>query len=124
MARNTYASHLRGEDVSLKKYLYALRPLLAIRRLEQRSGVVPTEFASLVEACVADDELRRAIDDLVRVKAASAERERTSHVPVLLRFIERELESRDAKGFDLAADTPDVALFDAVFQDTLKRLYG
>lgn len=34
MARTTYLGHLRGEQVSLKKYLYVLRALLAIRWID------------------------------------------------------------------------------------------
>jgi hypothetical protein len=41
MARGNYREFLRGELVWRKKYLYVLRPLLAMRWIEQGRGAVP-----------------------------------------------------------------------------------
>ena len=47
-ARRTYRERLAQPRVNHKRYLYALRPLLAVRWIEQDRGVVPMEFERLL----------------------------------------------------------------------------
>jgi predicted nucleotidyltransferase len=52
MAHGNWRDYLRGRDeVSLKKYLYVFRPLLACRWIERQLGQVPMLFASSWRAC-------------------------------------------------------------------------
>jgi uncharacterized protein len=67
MARKSYAV-VRGPRPKLKKVLYTLRPLLAVRWLEQGRGLVPVEFARL--RAVLPEVLRASVDDLVEAKKA------------------------------------------------------
>jgi predicted nucleotidyltransferase len=69
MARGNFREYLQGESVWRKKYFYVLRPLLAIRWIEQGRGPVPIEFKRLVMATIDDVKLRRAIDELVDAKS-------------------------------------------------------
>lgn len=48
MAQGNYRSYLQGETVRLKKYFYVLRPLLAVKWIEQLRGVVPMRFHALL----------------------------------------------------------------------------
>jgi predicted nucleotidyltransferase len=73
MALRTYRQHLQGEEISLKKYLYALRPLLAVLWLERGCGIVPTEFGVLCERLLEDRQLLGAIADLLEKKRAERE---------------------------------------------------
>src|SRR5690606_10127262 len=50
MARGNAREYLFADKVRLNKYFYVLRPLLAIRFIEQRGDVPPVQFESLVEA--------------------------------------------------------------------------
>lgn len=43
MARRNYRDYLQGTSVWRKKYLYALRPLLAVRWIERGLGLVSPE---------------------------------------------------------------------------------
>lgn len=52
MARGNYGEYLQGETVRFKKYLYALRPLLATLWVEQGRAVAPIRFSDLVDALV------------------------------------------------------------------------
>ena len=65
MARRNHAAYLQGDRIRLKKYLYVLRPLLALRWIESGRGIVPMEFERLVEAMSADVALRQAIYDRI-----------------------------------------------------------
>jgi predicted nucleotidyltransferase len=60
MARGNVRECLRGDTVWRKKYFYVLRPLLAMRWIDQELGPVPIEFKRLVDATVHDAGLRRA----------------------------------------------------------------
>lgn len=91
MARKNYREHLCGNTVRLKKYFYALRPLLATLWLEQGRGVVPMRFAELVKALELDSVLRAAIDELLAVKRAANESQYGPPRTILNAFIDAEL---------------------------------
>jgi len=92
MARGNYREYLKGEEVWLKKYFYVLRPLLAMRWVEEGRGLVPTEFGVLVEKLALDPELRGAIDGLLAAKSAGVELSRGPRIEPISAFIARELE--------------------------------
>lgn len=124
MAQNNARAALGGELVRRKKYLYVLRPLLAIRWLEAERGLVPTEFSTLVDACADDAELRDAIAALVREKAAGGELGKGPKIPTLDRFIAAELDRLDTPDFAEKPPLPPVEPFNAVFRRELRRRGG
>jgi predicted nucleotidyltransferase len=91
MAQGNYREFLKGDMVWVKKYFYVLRPLLAIRWIENDPRPVPMEFASLVDAQVDSPEIKQAIDDLLTRKKAGQELDRQPKIEALSRFIETEL---------------------------------
>ncbi len=91
MARNNAREYLRDGQVKLKKYFYILRPLLAIRHIEQGLGVPPVEFADLVSA-VTPKEIHAPIDDLLDLKINSPEVAFGPPVSTLNAFIDTEIE--------------------------------
>jgi len=90
MAKGNYHEYLQGEQVRLKKYLYVLRPLLAVNWMEQGKGRAPVEFSRLLE-CVQDETVRALVDDLVQRKVAGNELGEGPRVDALNQYIEREL---------------------------------
>lgn len=50
-AYSTWRNFLQGEQVRLKKYLYALRPLLCFRYVEQYGKVAPVPLMSCARRC-------------------------------------------------------------------------
>ena len=123
MARANAREFLGGELVWRKKYFYVLRPLLAIRWLQQDRGIAPTEFGRLVDACVENDALRAGIAELVKVKEAGAELDRGPRIPVISDFIEEELSRLDTPEFSDKPPLPPVEPLNAVFRDELRRLF-
>ena len=97
MARGNDRAYLQGEQVRLKKYLYVLRPLLAVRWLESGRGVVPMPFRDLVETLIPPGELRDAIEHLLRLKQSGAELAWGPRIPALSDWIKAEL-ARLAEG--------------------------
>jgi predicted nucleotidyltransferase len=123
MARGNYREHLRGETVRLKKYLYVLRPLLAVRWIDGGLGIVPTEFGKLVEAVAGDGEIRREIDRLLVAKRAGEELSRGPRIDALSRFIEEELARHDAAPPELPVPSSPVEPLNALFREALAEAW-
>lgn len=108
MARKNYREHLCDETVHLKKYLYTLRPLLAVLWIEQDRGAAPMRFSELLKATVTDPALRTAIDELLKVKRATKEAGYGAPLPLINAFIASELTRLEGvlppepKGIDFA----------------------
>lgn len=97
MAFGNWRHYLAGRsEVSLKKYLYVFRPLLACRWLERSLGQVPMLFRDLVDGVLDEPDVRRALAELVARKQAGDELDSAPPVEVLSRFVEGELHRLDA----------------------------
>jgi len=92
MAFNNWRDYLRGRQlVSLKKYLYVFRPLLACRWIERLASQPPIQLARLVDGVLYETVVRHALDELVARKQSGEELDVAPPVGVLSRFIEHEL---------------------------------
>ena len=91
MAQGNNRDYVRGDEVWRKKYVYILRPLLAIGWIEQEESAVPMEFQVLVDRLVTDSGVRQAIDDLLEAKKRGQELDRGPALPELNAFITSEL---------------------------------
>ncbi len=95
MARRNAREYLIKDQVRLKKYFYVLRPLLAIRFIEQDRGVPPVEFERLVEA-VAPDDIKPGIAELLTQKRQTPELGLGKPIIEINQFIVRESERHGA----------------------------
>lgn len=91
MARGNAREYLFQDQVKLKKYFYVMRPLLAIRYIEQTNTPPPVEFDRLVEA-VAPQYLVPVIDRLLDLKRQAPELGYGDQIPLINQFVESELE--------------------------------
>jgi predicted nucleotidyltransferase len=124
MAQGNLREYLQGEVVWRKKYLYVLRPLLALRWIEQGRGAVPMEFRRLIDTTVAEADVKSAIDELVATKIAGGELDRGPRIGVLSDFIESEMtraETRTAEAAPPDADMEDD--LDCVFRQILRETW-
>lgn len=96
MARRNAREYLFKDKVRLKKYFYVLRPLLAIRYIEQEKGLPPVDFESLVQA-VAPTAIRPGIAHLLALKRSSNELGLGEPIPESGRFIQEELARHGAE---------------------------
>lgn len=90
-ASSNFQQFLQHEQVKLKKYLYVLRPLLAVRWIEQYGGVAPIEFERLRQV-LDHAEVQQAIDALLIQKRQHGEAKAQPAVPVLQQWIKAELQ--------------------------------
>jgi predicted nucleotidyltransferase len=100
MAQGNVREYLKGDVVWRKKYFYVLRPLLAMRWIDQDRGPVPIEFAKLVEATVSDPGVRDAIAALIEAKKSGAELDRGPRIPALSDFIRDEMARHEQSASD------------------------
>jgi predicted nucleotidyltransferase len=124
MARGNSREYLQGEVVWRKKYLYVLRPLLAMRWIEGGRGPVPIEFSRLCEATVIDGDLRRAIDELVAAKVAGNEQDEGPRIQLISEFIHQELARSEARDANRRDSAPPKAELDRVFRSTLEETWA
>lgn len=108
MARSTWQGFLTGEQVSYKKYFYALRPLLCCLWIERYHTAPPVRFSELMRLFEdpevgLDPELREAIGELLVRKAVTGEKDRNPQMPVIRDFIAAECE-RQKQISDAAPD--------------------
>ncbi|MEA3469618.1 MAG: nucleotidyltransferase domain-containing protein [Thermodesulfobacteriota bacterium] len=91
MAKRNYREFLKGDTVWLKKYLYVLRPVLALQWMEQSTKVVPVRFDDLLETILPSGETRRAIDQLLVMKKQGMEAKHGPAIPAINIFLNAEL---------------------------------
>ena len=102
IAYNTYQTFLKGERVRYKKYLYALRPLLAYAYIAAYESQPPVAFDQLA-AAAAPDELRPALDDLLAAKVHMCEKDEGPRIAAIDAYVESALRRYEK----LAAEYPD-----------------
>ncbi len=124
MARNNYREYLRGDTVWRKKYLYVLRPLLAVQWIEKGYGVVPTEFETLLEKLITDPTLKGVIETLVRAKRAGKELDRGPRIDVLNQFIEQQLARLQTYEIKHQKQAAPIEKLDELFIDALAEVWG
>ena len=103
LAKSTFMNHLQGENLSYKKYFYALRPLLSARHIEIRHEFPPLVFTELLEQDQLPRELSDAINGLLDIKKQIAEKDLRPRIPVINAFIEEELQAQQ----EMLAALPD-----------------
>jgi len=106
-----------------KKYLYVLRPLLATRWIAAGRGPVPIEFMRLADATVPSGVLRRAIEDLVRAKAAGAELDHGPRIGAISEFIETELAKAEPPDSGQQQAMVATVELDRLFRNTLREAW-
>lgn len=123
MARGNFREYLRGERVWRKKYLYVLRPLLAIQWIEADRGAVPIEFRSLLQASNCRPEVLNAIEALIVEKVQGMELDEGPRIEEISNFIEGELsrlEDREVARREPVGETQEL---DRLFRNALAECW-
>ncbi|TIH07031.1 nucleotidyltransferase domain-containing protein [Pseudomonas leptonychotis] len=97
MAKKNFRGYLQDEQVRFKKYLYVLRPLLAVRWIDQGLGRPPMTFAALLDATVRDPTLLAEIDALLTLKRQVVESAYGPRREAIHAFIEQALQQAEAQ---------------------------
>lgn len=89
-ANSTFKQYLQGDEVKYKKYIYALRPLLACKFIEDKHAVPPVRFDDLLKQEL-PGELSEEIEEMLAIKARSDEKDLNPRMPVIQKYIESEI---------------------------------
>jgi len=118
MAKKNLRGYLQGDTVRYKKYLYVLRPLLAVRWIDMGLGMPPMRFADLVAGTVHEPAVRAELDALLALKMSANESEYGPRRPAIHALVETTL--ADAE-HDREYKRPwgDVAMLDAFLRDVV-----
>ena len=90
MAESTFRDNLTTDTVKLKKYFYALRPVLACRWILDRRVPPPMLFTDLVEAEL-PEELRPEVQRLLDIKINSPEVKMIPRVDIINDYLEKSI---------------------------------
>jgi len=123
MAEGNFREYLRGETVWRKKYFYVLRPLLAMRWIENDLGPVPMEFSRLVET-VKSARLLEDIHQLLADKRAGAELDEGPRIASISDFIEAELVRAQQLAEPRLAQAAEQDALDQFFRASLLEAWG
>ena len=89
-ADSTYHDHLTANEVKVKKYFYALRPILAAKWILDKKTAPPMLFEELVEAEL-EEELKPELNRLLELKKTLPEMGMASKIPVIDAYIQQKL---------------------------------
>ncbi len=124
MANGNFREFLQGDTVRIKKYFYVLRPVLAMQWIEQNRGIVPMEFAELVEELVHEPKLKLAIEKLITDKRKGFESAYLPRINIISEFIESKLLHFKEKAQEQEKQETDFSLLNPFFDDVLNGKYG
>ena len=123
MARVNFRGYLQGDSIRAKKYFYTLRPLLAMRWIEENRSMAPTDFNVMLETLVLPAGLKAAIAQLLERKRAGNELDKGARVAVISDFIEQELERWGNAEIPAGAAALQGANLDAFFRECLRAAW-
>lgn len=89
-ANGTFRQYLQGEQVRYKKYIYALRPLLACKFITEHHTIPPVLFDDLLRQELSG-ELRTEIAQMLLVKTQARECALHPKLPLIQQFIEESI---------------------------------
>ncbi|HLP52618.1 MAG TPA: nucleotidyltransferase domain-containing protein [Chitinophagales bacterium] len=113
MTKSCYEGDLQGDEVKLKKYFYALRPILAAKWIIDKRELPPMEFDKL-RVNLQDTAVQNQIDDLLKQKADANEKHTIKPVGLLQDFIASTMEEcnqQKATISDLKGNREDLNIF-------------
>jgi predicted nucleotidyltransferase len=95
MAKRHISVYLETPDVSLKKYFYGIRPVLACKWIAEKGTPPPVLFSELMDAEL-DDEFKPLINDLLRRKSDTNESGKILRIDELNAYIKSEIEKTES----------------------------
>lgn len=121
MAKTNYRGYLKADLVPLKKYFYALRPLVAIRWIERHQGPPPIEFQALLAGLQDRPDLLAEIGRLLEKKKLGAEMDVAPAVRGLNEYIESELDRLEGFSKEPAGKGARLGAASALFRSLVRE---
>ncbi|MCL2457405.1 MAG: nucleotidyltransferase domain-containing protein [Desulfobulbus sp.] len=110
------------KEPSIKAWFYLLRPLLAMRWIEQGKGVPPMRFDLLMDGVIADAALRKELNSLVEIKRSGGEKDSFTPPSLTAAFVNNERDRLERETPALPAEQQQANL-DAMFMAVLAEAW-
>lgn len=118
MAKTVFENDLSRAEVRLKKYFYALRPILACRWIADKNSVPPMEFGEL-RGLISSD-LNKVVDQLLKQKAIEDEKFMIEPIDELHSFINEEITYCEKVVSELSSSSAHSGALDNLFRKYLE----
>ena len=92
MAQSNYSNYLKKDIVRVKKYFYALRPILACCWIEKNGTAPPMEFEVLVEHHINNSGLKKEIIKLLNRKRHGEELDKEPAIKIINEYVEKKIQ--------------------------------
>ena len=120
MARGQYKDYVADKtSVSLKKYLYALRPIFCLLWIEQSGLPPPTAVTEILANVVLPNGIGALVQSILERKRAAIELEQAPAISEMDDFILSEIERFERTVPGLPDPTIDAGILDNLLQETL-----
>ncbi|MCU0443557.1 MAG: nucleotidyltransferase domain-containing protein [Microscillaceae bacterium] len=116
IAKSTFMGYLQGEQVKLKKYFYALRPLLCAKWIIEKRSYPSIVFADLFPVMADNQEFMQNIEWLLAQKEISNETEMVAPIPYFQNFIAEELQNCQTQLAEMPKNQGDVEALNDLFR--------
>lgn len=119
-ANSTFGQFLQSDVVKYKKYIYALRPLLACKYIEQYETIPPVKFEDLLKQSL-PQELVDEIQTMLEIKAKSDEKDLNPRMPVIHNYIQEEIRRYEQISKEMEDDrSGDWSALEQIFLEVLQ----
>jgi predicted nucleotidyltransferase len=119
MTKSCFEGDLQKEEVKLKKYFYALRPILAAKWIIDKRELPPMEFDKL-RTNLKHDTVQYEIDSLLKQKALAGEKETIKQIAILQEFISQTLEQCSAQKENIEDTKGEMENLNLLFRKTIE----
>jgi len=126
LAKGQFNRYLRSEMVPVKKYFYALRPVLACSWLLEKGTFPPLDFSTLMRSQLpVSGALTEAIHALLQRKRADDELDSEAPIPVVHDFLDETITTYEARIQAMAKEMKDTdqSMLDELFRALLKEAW-
>jgi predicted nucleotidyltransferase len=114
MTKSCFEHELQGDSVKVKKYFYALRPVLACQWIVDKQEMPPMEFAILRQ--LIPDELQTEVDKLLKLKEQGDEKLFTSRITSIHQFVEGAIKYCEENGKNIQEKQNPTEQLDILFR--------
>lgn len=124
IAKGNFRKYLQGDNVRVKKYFYALRPILACKWIEERNTMPPMEFALLLNTMLPNGNLVDEIQDLLVKKKSGEELDYGPHIRSINEFLDEHIQHFDHYLKSVGKKQPvEEIVFDSIFREALREVW-
>ena len=119
IAKGALDTAVNGNEITIKKLFYVLRPLLAAKWCLEKKGIAPMTIGPLMTVLPAD--LQQTVNKLIVLKATAAESFVINISAGLKSYIDQEFNRINEASKSLPADQFDAGRLDDFFIQTIKQ---